>query len=374
MTGQELGGTAIVGVGFTETTRQPDRGIGQFALEAALDAMDDAGIDRDRIDGYVGYPRAPSYSSKHFDGADEVSAEYMVKALGLKAPKWTADTSGLALGMVAAARGALLTGMCDYVIGVRALYHHSSRRYSQAGGGDEGGLGQFTMPYGLGPGGGRHAQWLARYNHKFGASGESLYAVVRAAHRHARNNPVAYWRDSELDLETYLASRWVSEPLSLYDCDLPVAGAGAFVMTTTERARELRERFAVVTAMSNSHHPRGALEDSGLGVNDIQVCQLYDGFASFLYYWYEALGFCGEGEAHRFIQDGTIEAGGSIPTNTFGGSLGEGRLHGIGHLREAFLQVTGRAGPRQVRNAEHCFVQVGAPDRSWTAVLSANDT
>jgi acetyl-CoA acetyltransferase len=144
-------------------------------------------------------------------------------------------------------------------------------------------------------------------------------------------------------------------------------------MTTTDRARELRERFAVVTSMSNSHHPRGALEDSGLGVKDLQVGQLYDGFASFLYYWYEALGFCAEGEAHRFIQDGAIEAGGTIPTNTFGGSLGEGRLHGIGHLREAFLQVTGRAGARQVPGAEHCFVQVGAPDRSWTAVLSSND-
>jgi acetyl-CoA acetyltransferase len=215
MSGQELGGTAIVGVGFTETTRRPTRGIGQFALEAALDAMRDAGVERDQIDGYVGYPRAPSYSSAHFDGADEVSAEYMVKTLGLKAPRWTADTSGLALGMVAAARGALLSGMCDYVIGVRALYHHSSRRYSHTGGGDEGGLGQFTMPYGLGPGGGRHAQWLSRYNHKYGASRESLFAVVRAAHRHARDNPVAFWRDSKLDLETYLEARWVSEPLAL---------------------------------------------------------------------------------------------------------------------------------------------------------------
>lgn len=368
---QEIGGTAIVGVGFTEITRRPERGIGAFAVEAAAGAIADAGLSRDDIDGYVGYPRSPSYASAHFDGADEVSLEYMVPALGLRRPSWTVDTSGLALGMVAAARGALLSGMCEYVVGVRALYHWPGRRYSHVGGQDEGGVGQFTRPYGLGPAGGRHAQWLSRYNHRYGATREELYAIVRAAHRHARLNPVAYWRDSDLDLQKYLAARWVSEPLCLYDCDIPVAGAGAFVMTTTERARELRDRFAVVTAMANSHHPRGALEASGLGPSDLSVCQLYDGFASFPYYWYEALGFCEEGDAHRFVQDGTIELGGAIPTNTFGGSLGEGRLHGIGHLREAFLQVTGQAGERQVPGAEHCLVQVGAPDRSWTAVISA---
>jgi acetyl-CoA acetyltransferase len=369
---QEIGGTAIIGVGFTEITRHPERGIGQFAAEAVRDAIADAGIDKDEIDGYVGYPRSPSYSSHHFDGADEVSMEYMTRALGLAQPRWVVDTSGLALGMIAAARGALVSGMCDFVIGVRALYHESGRRYSHAPSRDEGGIGQFTMPYGLGPGGGRHAQWLNRYNALHGGTREDLYAVVAAAHRHAALNPRAYWRNSTLDLETYLSARWITEPLSLWDCDLPVAGAGAFVMTTTERARSIKESFAVVTAMSNSNHPRGAMEDSRLRPADLKVAQIYDGFSSFLYYWYEALGFCEEGTAHSFIQDGQIELGGLIPTNTFGGSLGEGRLHGIGHLREAVLQVTGRAGPRQVDGADHCLVQVGAPDRSWVAVLSSS--
>jgi len=368
---QEVGGTAIIGVGFTDITRHPDRGIGAIAAEAVRDAIRDAGIDKDEVDGYVGYPRSPSYSSRHFDGADEVSMEYMSRALGLRSARWVVDTSGLALGMVAAARGALVSGMCDVVIGVRALYHESGRRYSRAPSRDEGGTGQFTMPYGLGPGGGRHAQWLSRYNALYGATRQDLYAVVRAAHRHAGLNPRAYWRDSTLDLETYLSSRWITEPLSLWDCDLPVAGAGAFVMTTTERAHALKDSFAVVTTMSHSNHPRGAMDDAGLVAADLKVAQIYDGFSSFLYHWYEALGFCDEGKAHEFVQDGRIELGGRIPTNTFGGSLGEGRLHGIGHLREAVLQVTGRAGERQVGDADHCLVQVGAPDRSWVAVLSS---
>ena len=205
------------------------------------------------------------------------------------------------------------------------------------------------MPYGFGPGGGRHAQWLSRYNSENGATRADLFAIVKAAHTHARLNPKAYWKNSTLTLDEYLASRWVAEPLCLWDCDIPVTGAAAFVMTTTSIARSRSGPFAAVTTMSNGHHPRDALEEAGLSVSDIQVCQLYDGFSCFPYFWYEALGLCPEGSAHRFVQDGAIE---------------------IGHLQEAYLQVTENAGLRQVPNVEHCAVQVGAPDRSWIAILS----
>jgi acetyl-CoA acetyltransferase len=79
---------------------------------------------------------------------------------------------------------------------------------------------------------------------------------------------------------------------------------------------------------------------------DVQVAQVYDGFSPFVWYWLEALGFCGKGEAHSFTRDGRIQLGGSLPINTFGGNLGEGRLHGFGHVREGALQVMGRAGER----------------------------
>ena len=366
---QEVGGTAIIGFGSTDITRHPKDAIGSYAVRAVKAALESAGIDKEEVDGYVGSPGLASYSTNHWDGADEVSAEYMLSALNLT-PRWSADTSGLVLGMVAAARGALLSGMCEYVVGVRALYFQSGAVYSSVSSSAVGGTEQFTLPYGFGPGGARHAQWLARYNSVNGATRRDLFAIVKAAHAHARLNPRAYWNNSTLTLEQYLESRWVSEPLCLYDCDIPVTGAAAFVMTTTSTARRRDAPFATITSMSNGYHPRTALDDAGLTANDIQVCQLYDGFASFPYFWYEALGFCPEGAAHRFIQDGAIELGGRIPTNTFGGSLGEGRMHGIGHLQEAYLQATGQAGPRQVPNAEHSVVQVGAPDRSWVAVVS----
>jgi acetyl-CoA acetyltransferase len=368
-TQQEVGGTAIIGFGSTEVTREPTDAIGSYAVRAVKAALESAGLAKEEIDGYVGAPGLPSYSTNHWDGADEVSAEYMLSVLGLR-PRWSADTSGLVLGMVAAARGALLSGMCQYVLGVRALYYRKGSAYSSVSKTGVGGTDQFTLPYGYGPGGTRHAQWLSRYNDENGATRQDLYAIVKAAHAHARLNPNAYWKNSTLTLEEYLESRWVSEPLCLYDCDIPVTGAAAFVMSTTETARTRGLSFATVTSMSNGYHPRAALADAGLTVKDIQVCQLYDGFACFPYVWYEALGFCPEGTAHRFIQDGTIELGGAIPTNTFGGSLGEGRMHGIGHLQEAYLQLTDQAGARQVANVEHELVQVGAPDRSWVAVLS----
>jgi len=366
---QELGGTAIIGFGATEITRQPDDTIGSYAVRAVRAALESAGLDKDEVDGYVGAPGLASYATNHWDGADEVSAEYMVSSLGLR-PRWSVDTSGLVLGMVAAARGALLTGACQYVVGVRALYYRSGAKYSSVSSREIGGSEQFTLPYGYGPGGARHAQWLSRYNALNGATREELFAIVKAGHEHARLNPRAYWRNSTLTLDEYLESRWVVEPLCLYDCDIPVTGAAAFIMTTTSLARTRDVPFATVTSMSNGFHPRTALDDAGLTHRDIGVCQLYDGFACFPYFWYEALGFCAEGAAHRFIQDGAIELGGRIPTNTFGGSLGEGRLHGIGHLHEAYLQVTDQAGPRQVVNVEHGLVQVGAPDRSWVAVIS----
>ena len=366
---QEVGGTAIIGFGSTEVTRHPTHAIGWYAVRAVKAALKSAGLDKSEVDGYVGSPWLASYASQHRDGADQVSAEYMLSALNMK-PRWSADTGGLVLGMVSAARGALLSGMCQFVVGIRALYFRSGTRSSAVPSRSYGGSDQFTMPYGFGPGGGRHAQWLSRYNSENGATRADLFAIVKAAHTHARLNPKAYWKNSTLTLDEYLASRWVAEPLCLWDCDIPVTGAAAFVMTTTSIARSRSGPFAAVTTMSNGHHPRDALEEAGLSVSDIQVCQLYDGFSCFPYFWYEALGLCPEGSAHRFVQDGAIELGGSIPTNTFGGSLGEGRMHGIGHLQEAYLQVTENAGLRQVPNVEHCAVQVGAPDRSWIAILS----
>ena len=189
---------------------------------------------------------------------------------------------------------------------------------------------QFTVPYGIGDGmgggGNRHAIWLQRYMHDYGATREELYQVIHAQRKHAALNPVAFWRDRDLSLEEYLNGRWIYEPISIFDCDIPVTGAGALVMTTAERARDLPHRPAYVAGYANSYQPGDAVfQASGVPREDVQVLQLYDGYSPFVYHWLEFLGFCGRGEAHTFIQDGRTELGGALPMNTFGGSLGEGR-------------------------------------------------
>ncbi len=369
------GQVAIVGVGYTRVVRHADRSLGSLAVEAAKDAIADAGLTRDQIDGYVGAPNAPNVSAAHIDGVDEVSAWFMAAALGLQEPRWVMDVGGMATGMVAAAAQALASGTCRYVVAVRAHYNPPDRRYSEASQESAAGPAQFTLPYGIGPAGGRFAQWLQRYMHDYGATRESLYEVVRIAREHAQQHTVAYWHGKgALTLDEYLASRWICEPMCLYDCDMPVTAAGAVVLTTAERARDLRRHPAYLAgyALVSERATAGRVyEAAGITPADVQVAQIYDGYSPLVFHWLEKLGFCGEGEAHQFVQGGRIVLGGSLPLNTFGGALGEGRLHGMGHLREAALQAMGRGGTRQVPGLSHSLVQVGIPERSWVLVLSA---
>jgi acetyl-CoA acetyltransferase len=112
---------------------------------------------------------------------------------------------------------------------------------------------------------------------------------------------------------------------------------------------------------------------AGLGPDDVDAAQLYDGFSPSVYYWLESAGFCPEGEAFRFVQDGRIALEGDLPVNTFGGSLSEGRLHGMGHLAEAVSQVTGRAGPRQVKDAHVAVAMDGSPLLRGSGVVFTRD-
>jgi acetyl-CoA acetyltransferase len=118
---------------------------------------------------------------------------------------------------------------------------------------------------------------------------------------------------------------------------------------------------------------RSLWDTSGLLPGDMDGAMLYDGFAPDIYFWLEGLGFCKEGEAFDFIQDGRIELGGQLPVNTFGGNLSEGRLHGIGHWIEGALQIQGRAGERQIRDAENIVVATGLLGHGSGAVLSRSE-
>ena len=205
-----------------------------------------------------------------------------------------------------------------------------------------------------------------------------MFTLLSTERENALRNPYAYWygRD-ELGIEDYMNARQVYEPMCLFDIDIPVTGAGAIVMTTAERARDLPHKPAYVAGFSSTRLPAQRIwELADTRPADQKVAMLYDGYSHFVYYWLEALGFCGKGEAHSFIQGGRIAKGGELPINTHGGSIGEGRLHGFGHLREAVMLIMGRAGDRQVPGTDSCVVAIGVGlpgEVATTLMLGAGD-
>jgi acetyl-CoA acetyltransferase len=362
-------GAAFIGVGYTAIDRTSHRSVLSYAQEAALDALRSAGIERDQIDGYVGIGSNPSPVAVHGDGADHVSAYLLADSLGLGGLGWVGDVSGFAVNMAATAAAAIRSGECTAVLGVRAVYH---TRGAPPSGVDSAAAGedQWRLPFGAGPGGSRFGQRMRDYLEHSGARRQDVWEVVRAAREHAARNPVAYFRDSAVTLEEYLDAPMVADPMCLYDCDLPVCGAGAFVMVAADEARRSGRPAAYLRGHANWTNADGILERAGLTTRDIDVCQLYDGYSCMVYEWLERLGWCEAGTAWKFVAEGQTRLDGSLPMNTFGGALGEGRLHGMGHLREGIVQILGQAGARQVHDAEHCLVQIGPFDRSALAVLS----
>jgi acetyl-CoA acetyltransferase len=191
-------------------------------------------------------------------------------------------------------------------------------------------------------------------------------------------------------MDDYLASRYIVDPLRLLDCDYPVNGSVATVITTAERARDLRQKPVIVDSMSfgtggqvdwvfGSDYLYGGTttcskrlwERSSVSVADVDVAQIYDGFTNVMVQWIEALGFCGIGEFGDWIGDGSrIGPGGDTPMNTAGGQLAEGRLHGISFLNEAIVQLRGHGGVRQVPDAEVALVASGLYPQCGAMVLT----
>jgi acetyl-CoA acetyltransferase len=362
---------AIVGIGSSTIERRSDRSITAFALDAAVAAIADAGLTRDDIDGYVGSPKSAHPAALHVDGADEVSVWHMAECLGFKRLAYAVDLTGaFATEMAATASLPILTGACRYVLCLRALYNIADVKYGEVKQQQAFGEDQFITPFGYGAGGARFATRARAYFKKSGATRRDLYELVALERRNARRNPLAVWRDRDITLEEYMAAPMIADPLCRLDCDMPVCGAVAFVMTSADLAREAPHQPVYLSGSANWLSVDRIFERSRRGPNDIQVAQIYDGFSSMVFEWLERLGWRQEGAGWKFVRDGQCERDGKLPLNTFGGALGEGRLHGAGHLREAVLQLSGRAGERQIKGAENCLVQIGPFDYSSLLILS----
>ena len=380
---------AVSGVGISKITRSSETPLAALAVDAVQKAVADSGLKMSDIDGLVTYAELPASGHAAVDGLTMVSTNAMMTALKLPNLRWHMQNETVNIGgATQLAVNALIAGACDYAVVFRAL-HNPPGQYQNLPGKYAQGGSQFTAPYGFGG----PAQGLAveytRYLERFGQDREKTAALPLAQRRHANLTPEAYFYDTPLTPDDYHNSRMVAWPYRLYDCDIPVQGATAFVLTRTERARDLKPKPALLAGygqriqvelngrISSRADYMGAgssssnltWERAGLGPKDVDVAQIYDGFVGSAIYGFEAYGFCKEGEALDYIQDGRVELDGELPVNTFGGSLSAGRLHGGWHIIEGALQASGRGGARQVKDAEVSFVGASGANINATTFI-----
>jgi acetyl-CoA acetyltransferase len=243
--------------------------------------------------------------------------------------------------------------------------------------------GQFRYPIGYGAYMMYVAMWAQRFLYETGQDSADLAAVAMAQRCYSKTNPRAM-RRRPLTAEDYWNSPMVVEPFRAADCTVEVDGACAVVVTSLERARDLRHPAAVVAAGSYRAGPRPGLDigdhlswrdysrnyttwlapdlyrQAGVTPDDVGFAEIYDCFTSTVLMGLEGMGLCDRGESGAFVRSGGTAIGGRLPTNTHGGLLSEGYLHGMNTVAEAVLQVQGRGGDRQVPSRDVCVVTSGA--------------
>jgi acetyl-CoA acetyltransferase len=361
----------IAGVGYSEIGRRTGRSEGSLALEASRNALADSGLPVESIDGIAVWP---DRISSVFEGP---SITYMQRALGLRRTRyWQAFGSGPAqLSSIVGAAYAIAAGAADTVLCYRAHLRQEERFYVAGSTGSGGMLASgdlaFKAPYGVPAGTPRWALWAQRHAYEYGTTDEHRGAVVLTCRDHAQLNSRAVWNGTPLTMDDYLAADLISSPLRILDCDMPVDGAVSIILTTAERAADLRAQPVYIEAMGHATGPtldfdawpdmtvmgaKYAADEMWAGTSlkpgDVDVAQVYDGFSSLTICWLEDLGITKKGEAGDWVLEGRGRLGGELPICTDGGQLGAGRLHGFGKVAETVQQLRGECGERQVPGAQ----------------------
>jgi acetyl-CoA acetyltransferase len=350
-----------VGVGYSTIGRRTGFTSQQLTVQCVKSALDDAGITPRDVDGFATLG-GEALSDSRMLGMDPINFFFT----GMISPAYVHP----AMMAVAAIR----SGFAHTVMTTRIMMQQPSgaqRLSDGAAAAAVGGDMQFTAPIG----GGIPTQWAGlltrRYMHETGATEENFADHVVTQRFHASMNDDALFRDP-LTRDDYFASRYVSKPLRLLDCDYPCDSGSAIIYTTEERARDMRQKpvfvdsyalcaisdlnFEILEDMAVTA-PRHCAEQlwsrTELRPGDIDCAQLYDGFTFITFQWLEALGFCEPGGAGPFVSAGQTRLGGALPTNTDGGACNVGRRHGANFCIEATRQLRGQCGDRQVPGARN---------------------
>lgn len=359
---------AIVGVGESDYSRASGRSVYTLAMTAITAAIADSGLDPRDVDGIIAYP-------------GEVFPQEIATGLDVRDLAFTAQipTGGAApVSSVGLAAMALETGQAKNVIVYAARNGNSGKRIADRVSSlpAETVRRQLEYPFGWSAPGQWYAMICRRHMHEYGTTRQHLGAVALQMRSNAMRNPRAVMHNRPMTMDDYLSSELIASPYHKLDCSLETDGAAAVLLTTAERARNLRKPPVVVAGhgsgfadspddLSNrrdwlsvgiTHAAPRAFRMADTTPAEIDAAMIYDCFTFELLHQLEEAGFCPRGEAGAFILDGNIAPDGLLPVNTHGGLLSEGHMLGVNHIIEAVRQLRHELPERQIANAEQIVV------------------
>jgi acetyl-CoA acetyltransferase len=378
----------ITGVGMSQIGQKLTRHPLLLTLDALKEALAEADLTIEQIDGVATYPGRSSYRGFSPVGADDV-----IEAFGIRA-HWRLGGNELSaqLGAIAAAADAVKAGHARHVLCFRTVYEAAAiarpaeHPVVQRGGVD--GFTQWLAPFNALSAVNWVAQYAMRHVKRYGLTREQLAQVALTDRANALRNPRALVREP-LTLDQYMSARMISSPLCLYDCDRFTDASTVIIVSAGDAVDEVactpiriaasagtveRDSWDQAEWMASYATGRDLWRGTDYKPKDVDTIQFYDGFAFLALTWLEALGFCEVGEAGRFVEGGRrIALDGELPLNTFGGQIGAGRLHGFGFAHEAAVQLRGKGGERQIPGDPRVAVATSGGGPLATALLLARD-
>ncbi len=386
------GKTAISGLGITEQGKVYGHSTAWFAAEAIRLALEDSGLRKEDIDGMlVNTGVTPMPGMGGLDLQNHLGLTNLRLLTGMQAGGATAAM------MVQYAAMAIANGMANHVV---CVFADAPLRESRGGGGAYSGTGGggYVPPgmsglytaFGMFGINAQYALAARRHMGMYGTTNDHFGAIAVAQRAWAQKSPHAQQRDP-MTIEDYHASRWVAEPLHLYDCCLVSNGGVAVIVSSAEAAKDMKQPPAYIWGMGQGHPgdlkragwdvdtntgapiaKERAFSMAGIELDDIDVCQLYDCYTYTVWVTLEDYGFCPKGEGGPFVADGKLGPGGSLPTNTGGGQLSGYYMWGMTPLSEGIVQARGTGGERQVEKHDVVLVSGngGILDHHSTLILS----
>jgi acetyl-CoA acetyltransferase len=363
---------AITGVGQSEVGRPSNKSAMRLTLDACLEAIADAGLERKDIDGVACWPG----DNNNGDPFSPVGPTALKTALGLNVNWFGAgyEGPGPLAGMINGAM-AIAAGLCNHVLVFRTITEASARVHnkqvgaltSKTQGRDSSYAWQWFTPFNVLSGINLMALYAQRHFHEYGTQPEQLAQIALTCRRNAQRNPKAIYR-TPMSMDDYMASRMISTPLRMFDCDVHCDASTAIILSRKDAAKDTRHPPIRIEAMGAALSQPWSWDQISLTQMaafdvgrmmwsrtdytpaDVGSAQLYDGFSILTMIWMEALGLCPVGASGAFVEGGQrIALDGQLPINTNGGQLSGGRTHGLGYVHEACLQLWGRAEGRQTR-------------------------